>query len=293
MSNKVLVIGAINIDINIQSNKPYTMHDSNVVNRTINIGGVGGNIAQNLARLGAQVDCLTILGSDSFSHDIMAQFQKLGIAYNQSFITDHNSNLYISVLDEQGDLLIGLNDMKSIDALTPELLATKFDYINGFDTIVIDNNLTEEAIRYILQHFHDKFLVMDAVSSEKAHKLLGAFDYVNLVKMNNLEYETIFKGKPKLQNSIFDLVDKKLQLLITNHHHKIVLHTAQKTYKKTPIPCKNIVSTSGAGDALLSGYLYGLLIQKEPEEALQIGIDLAYQTLLVPTSTTSEVNRNE
>ena len=293
MLNNVLVIGAVNIDINTQTVKPYTMHDSNIINSTISIGGVGGNIAFNLARLGVHVSFLTILGNDSFAHTITKTFKELQIQYPESLILDTKSNLYISVLDHQGELFLGLNDMKSISYLTPTIIQSKHDYISQFNTIVIDNNLEAETIHHICKTYHDKFLIIDAVSCEKAPKLLPVLDYVNIVKMNKLEYDELFDGKAEAQNTLQNQITKGLQVLLTDHDQDIFVYTAHKTYQTTPIPCSNIVSTSGAGDGLLSGYIYGIVSGKTIEESLEIGKRIAYVTSQVPTSTSKEVKSNE
>jgi len=293
MSTKVLLIGAVNIDINLQPLHPFIMQDSNAITRTTSVGGVGGNIAQNLARLGLDVSFLTILGTDSFSTIITTQFKELQIEYRESIQIDTASNLYISILDLEGELFLGLNDMKSISYLTREIIQQKSDYISQFDTIVIDNNLEEDTIQYICETYQDKFLVIDAVSSEKAPKLLSVLDYVNIVKMNKIEYDILFKDKKDLQKLLQTQISNGLQVLLTNHEHEIHLYTAHKIYKTTPIPCTDVVSTSGAGDGLLSGYLCGILQGLSIEEALELGKQVAYRTIQVPTSTTNEVKKNE
>lgn len=293
MSNKVLIIGAVNIDINVHTEKPYTLKDSNVIDRTLNIGGVGANIAQNLAHLGLDVSFLTVLGRDLFTSPITSVLSNLAIDYHQSDFVQMSSNLYISVLDEQGDLWVGLNDMKSVELLSVDALIRKDSYISQFDTIVIDNNLPQDSIVYLCETYQDKFLVMDAVSCEKAAKLIPVLGYVNLIKLNQLEYNTLFQNNKAMGKILFVMIEQGLQVLLTNHDQEITLFQKHNTYHTKPLVCPNIVSTSGAGDALLSGYVYGLIRNMDYKQAIDIGKQLAYQTLLVPTSTTNEVNIDE
>ena len=42
MLNKVLVIGAVNIDIFASTDKPYVLEDSNPATISLGFGGVGG-----------------------------------------------------------------------------------------------------------------------------------------------------------------------------------------------------------------------------------------------------------
>jgi len=58
--NRILVIGAQNIDIFAKTKEDYTLRDSNVAQITLAYGGVGRNITENIKRLGNDVSFLNI-----------------------------------------------------------------------------------------------------------------------------------------------------------------------------------------------------------------------------------------
>ena len=66
MKDYVVVVGGLNIDIAGLSGDVYREKDSNIGEVTINIGGVGQNIAQNLTKLGTPTYLVTVYGDDSF-----------------------------------------------------------------------------------------------------------------------------------------------------------------------------------------------------------------------------------
>ena len=64
---KVLIIGAQNIDIYAKTEDEYILQDSNLANIHIAFGGVARNIAANIRRMNNAVSFLTIFGDDEFS----------------------------------------------------------------------------------------------------------------------------------------------------------------------------------------------------------------------------------
>ncbi|MEI8181049.1 PfkB family carbohydrate kinase, partial [Aestuariivirga sp.] len=62
---RVIVIGGANVDIKGRSRGSFVAGTSNPGEVTVSAGGVGRNIAENLARLGISVSLVTALGQDA------------------------------------------------------------------------------------------------------------------------------------------------------------------------------------------------------------------------------------
>ncbi len=63
---KICVIGGANVDITASSEEAFRIGDSNPGRVEVSWGGVGRNIAHNLALLGDEVQLLTIFGGGLF-----------------------------------------------------------------------------------------------------------------------------------------------------------------------------------------------------------------------------------
>ena len=61
------VVGGVNMDIGGQSDGPLVPGDSNPGRVRISLGGVGRNIAHNMALLGLDVRFLTAFGDDLYA----------------------------------------------------------------------------------------------------------------------------------------------------------------------------------------------------------------------------------
>ena len=284
--NKVLVIGAVNIDIFASTDAPYVLEDSNLAKISLGFGGVGGNIATNLNNLDLDVSILTTFSDDLLGTFLKAQYLKLGINTDKALTSStKNSSVYLGVLDEDNDLFLGLNDMDITKELNTDYIEKNTDYINQFEYIVIDNNLDQETLKYILTTFHNKTLILDAVSAKKVGKLKGLLSYISVLKVNQIELDMLSK-EPNLEAQIKDLLDQGLkEILVTNKENPVYYSNKSQTKVFKTLHCDNIVNATGAGDAFISGYVYGLVTNAPLDKRVAIAMKFARDTLTVQTST--------
>ncbi|MBU1019973.1 MAG: carbohydrate kinase family protein [Firmicutes bacterium] len=290
----VLVIGAQNIDIFARSHKTYTLHDSNIAKIHIAFGGVGRNIAENLRRLGNSVSFLTVFGDDYFSQSAHSSLLDMGMDISESLHLKNASNsVYLGVMDKGNDLFVGLNDMDIVHQLNKAFFISKHEYINRFSTIVIDNNLPQESIDYLLTTYHDKEIVMDGVSTKKVIKIKHHLDKISVLKLNHLELEKLAKDGS---------IDEKIQylknqgantLLITNQDQDVMLVKGEEVHTITPYKVRKIVNASGAGDSFLSGFVHGMINGYSETDCLDCATKVAYLTLLSRNSTNELLNIEE
>ena len=80
----IAVVGGVNIDIGGRSDAPLVAGDSNPGRIRSSLGGVGRNIAHNLALLGAKVKLITALGADDGAKRVEASCADLGIDLTDS-----------------------------------------------------------------------------------------------------------------------------------------------------------------------------------------------------------------
>lgn len=278
--SKVLIIGAQNIDIFTKSYMDMVEGDSNPAKINLAFGGVGRNIAVNLKRLGHNVHFLTVFGDDVFSKYAQQSLLKLGVKTKESlFLNNANNSIYLGIMDKESNLHMGFNDMQIIEKLNPDYLKSKLDVILGFDTIIIDNNLNELSIDYLLSQVKEKTVVMDAVSAHKAYKLKKHLDKISILKLNQMELDELSKySSSKKQLEELHLRGAKT-ILLTNQEKESILSQGKISISQKPEPLEKIENTSGAGDAFLCGYLHGFLLKKSEENRLKMANYAAGVTL--------------
>ncbi len=285
----ILVIGAQNIDLYAHSKSDFLLHDSNSSKIELAFGGVACNIATNLSILGDNVSLLTVFGDDYFSQLARQNLSKLNINFNRSLVVKNAGNsIYLGVMDKANDLFLGLNDMEIVQKLNIDFFEDKRNYIDDFDFLVIDNNLDEKALQYLLTTFEHKTIIMDAVSALKAPKLQSILCYIDLLKVNMLELD-ILSDKESIKLKLTELLDQGVgSVLLTNSDKEINYISKDKHIITNPIFIDKINNATGAGDAFLSGFIHKLIQEESVEDCLESAKNVAYECLQSPHSTNNK-----
>ena len=166
----VTVTGGVNVDIGGKPGAPLVSGDSNPGTVHSSLGGVGRNIAHNLALLGLDVRLVTAFGDDLNAKKISDSCAELGVDISQSpVISGGRTSTYLFINDEKGDMALAVSDMEIYSHLTPEVLEKRLKLFNGSGAVVLDANLPEESIRYLAENCTAP-LFADPVSTAKAGK---------------------------------------------------------------------------------------------------------------------------
>ena len=250
------VVGGVNIDIGGRSDAPLVAGDSNPGRIRSSLGGVGRNIAHNLALLGAKVRLITALGADDGAKRIEASCADLGIDLTDSlYVPDGATSTYLFLADSNGDMALAMNDMAIYEQLTPAFLETKLTTLNAAALVVLDTNPSAESIRYLGEHCTAP-LFADPVSAAKAGKLEPILGRLYTLKPNRMEAELLSGVTVTDEASLYRAADTLLAaglqrvfislgadgVLAADHERKIHLHN---------LPAR-MVNTTGCGDAFMA-----------------------------------------
>ena len=107
-------IGAANVDIRGRSDGRLIMGDSNPGMLYTTLGGVCRNICENLARLGSDVKLVTVVGDDESGRSIVRGCEAAGIDMRHTSVLEgERSSSYMSILDEKGDKVLAMSDVRT------------------------------------------------------------------------------------------------------------------------------------------------------------------------------------
>ncbi|MCR5290488.1 MAG: bifunctional hydroxymethylpyrimidine kinase/phosphomethylpyrimidine kinase [Treponema sp.] len=280
----VVVIGGANIDIQGFPFSPLIMHDSNPGLIKLSCGGVGRNIAENLARLGCDVRLISILGDDAFAHQLRTETEAAGVDISNC-ITVHNdtTSTYLSILNTSGDMEIALASMEILNKLTVSSIKTKADVIRNAAAVVLDTNLNEEVISYILTTFPDTVFFADPVSVTKAHKLVQNLGNLYCIKPNILEAEVLTGKKlstvEEIEQAGHDLLSRGVQQVVISRGEDGLYCCNEDESFFRPAPQVHIKNCTGAGDAFMAGLVYSWLHGMTLQEAAAFAEGASKMTL--------------
>lgn len=258
---KILIIGGINIDIISKSYNRFVLYDSNPSKVIKSIGGVSKNILENLVRLEQDVTYITAIGNDYHGNLIEKYLDKFNI---KTYILKSNKNdtsTFIALDDSDGDLIAASNDMLVCDEITPKYIKSLNLNKEDFEYTIIDANLPKETINYILKTFNNVYF--EAISTNKVFKIEENLNNLYGFKSNFLE-ASVLTGLDDIDD-ISKYLSKKgvKEVIITDGKNGSYLYKDNKLVKHDVYKSK-IVTTLGAGDAFLSGYVYAKINNLDP-----------------------------
>ena len=119
MKQWVVVVGGTNMDVVARTTAPLVAATSNPGRTRISPGGVGRNVAENLARLGSRVALVSTVGSDPDGDWLLEATAAAGVDVSP-VLRGGQTGRYVALLDAGGELVAGVSDMAATDALGPE-----------------------------------------------------------------------------------------------------------------------------------------------------------------------------
>src|SRR5690554_159125 len=289
--DKVLIIGASNIDFIGKSKNKLIKNDSNIGTVKVAFGGVGRNVCENLACLGVDTSFITAIGNDDLGSRLKNELEELNVKLIIPKTGLETSN-YMAIHDINGDMAYAISDMKIVDEINPEFIAENLKLENDYKYIVLDGNLNKTVINYILNRYQNKFIV-DGISTNKVLKFKDNLEKLFLLKANIYEAQALANENLKGRELIEKLFSIGLrQVIVTDGANDIYYGSNNMIGKIKVEKVRNIVNATGAGDSMLAGIILGLLKNKELKDAIEIGKKISKITLLSTDAVSKDINKN-
>ena len=285
--------GGANVDMSATLADTFIAADSNPGHIDVGYGGVARNIAHNLALLGARTQLLTVFGGDLFGgllHDFCKQ---QGIDVHLSARENElRSGIYVCINNHGGEMIAAVADTEAIKAITPEWLEKRSGEINASDYIVADTNISEDAIRWLMEHVTVP-LFIDGVSSTKAHRVLNALrkaklPYLHTLKLNLKEALAVTETATYAEAAQALLNLGVAHVYITLGSEGVYCRNAAEEWLFPALPGE-IVNTTGAGDAFLAGVVYGNAKGIAFPQTAQYGLMAARAALMSPKAVNPDI----
>ncbi len=259
----VTVVGGVNMDIGGQPGEDLVPRDSNPGTVRMSLGGVGRNIAHNLALLGVDTRLLTVFGDDLNAQKIAASCGELGIDISQSpVVPGGRTSTYLFINDQRGDMALAVSDMDIYRHLTPQVLAQRQKLLGASQVVVLDTNIPEESIRYLAENCPAP-LFADPVSTAKAGKLRPVLGRLHTLKPNRMEAE-LLSGVPitdeqSLRRAAETLLDTGLRRVFISLGADGVFAADHSAQVHLPVLEAEMANTTGCGDAFMAAIAWAYL----------------------------------
>ena len=268
---QVVVIGGVNIDLVGTSDAPMRRGDSNPGRLRVSVGGVGRNIAENLALLGAEVELMTALGDDDWADLIRANCLSRGIGLRYARqLRRAACGTYLCLNEPDGDLYAAVADMQACAGISPRWIRQHLDALRAADLIVVDANIPEESCAFLVEALPGKRIAADPVSAAKAVRLRPLLGALSVLKPNRAEAEAL-TGEKEPRAAAARLREKGVENVFLTLGGEGVWWDAPEGSGQTACLTGATVNTTGCGDAFLAAACMALCRGHSAEEAARAG----------------------
>ncbi len=242
------------------------------------LGGKGINAGRITGGFGITTRNVALLGEDN-SHEVLSYFEKDGMEVLAHVVPGH-TRTNIKVVELVKDITTDINEEGIyIDQVNQEaLMALLDDAVKYSDYLIMGGSLAKGMPV-------DTYGKIAARYKEQCHVVIDADDEVLLEGLKG----SPFLIKPNI-HELEDALDRNLTdnasiveagreiiatygvvyVLVSMGAEGSLLVTEHSAYRGGTVPT-TIVSTVGAGDSMLAGFVYGLVQHHAPEDCLAIG----------------------
>ncbi len=294
----VLVIGAAAIDVKGTSHQRLLPKNYNLGSIHSTFGGVARNIAENLARLDVNVILLTALGEDIAGDSVFFHCTRTGINMSHARrCPGARTSQFMAVFDKDHSMEAAISDFEIMPYVDVAYLDSNRDLFTQAQMVVIDLNLTDDALRYVME-LADQYnlpVVADPTSPVRAGRLQPILSQLYLVTPNAAE-TTALCGLDvpahDLDTAIqaaHNLISMGTEIAIVTLGERGLAYSDGTNHGHIPAVKTKIVDETGAGDALTAAVIFGLLNDLPLDEAMRLGVTAASITLRCKESVSPEL----
>jgi ribokinase len=240
---------------------------------TTGFGGKGANQAVIAAHCGAEVHFVGKLGRDLFGDSIAENFKKLGIDSEYVERSDTPNGVAHIWVDSNGEnriiIIPGANheieSKKAIEAI---------ESIAGLAVVVAQCEIKQEVTLAAFSAAKKRgcaTILNPAPYQPLSKALLAVTDWII---PNESEFKELHGQAPTSDDVLRSFRPGK-NSIVTLGSEGAVLITSDGDLTRMSAPKVNAVDTTGAGDAFVGVFAFGLASGKNPEDAMKLGVKVA------------------
>lgn len=258
-------------------------------------GGVAANVARNLARLGCPVTLFSVVGQDEAGDGLLRGLESDGV--NVAGVTGsvvHATANYTAVLEPDGNLFVGLADMDVFEEANEVWADGIASQLEQNALWVVDANLPAPTIGRLLKaHKGGAKVLGDPISVAKAARFQDALSWIDVIFPNMKEAAVLSGvnvGRPEDVPVAASEIRRRgvKTVIVTLGADGVYVESESGGRFVLAIPPARVRDVTGAGDALVAGFAYGLAMGGKYEPELY-GLAAASLTLETDESTAADL----
>ena len=271
MSKRVLVIGSINVDYVIHTDRLPKLGETLTGSQfSMNFGGKGANQAVALAKAGCQVRMLGAVGNDLLGELALKNLSDCGVDASAVLRVDAPTGAAVITVcggDNHIVLDVGANAF-----VTPEVIRNAVDLLQWADTVVMQYEIPTESVLAAAQAAHGmgKRVVVNPAPVKEIDPAL--YGYVDLFVPNEFEAELITGIRQETDDDARRAIDALKRLgcknVIVTLGERGSAYSKDDTVAFHGVYRVTRVDTTAAGDSFIGGICARLCEGSSLDEAV-------------------------
>ena len=285
MAGPIVCIGGSFVDELFHTREEILYGSTNVATVKKAAGGVGRNIAHQLALLEVPVELISVFGNDQDGDWLKKICSDAGIKFDASITIEDSTGKYIGIIDKEGSLYTAFLTNQVNRWLSPEHLELRKELLRTASWLLADTNIPAETIDWLLQFSRHAGipLIIEPVSVPPAKKLMKTnLSGLYAITPNEDELPALCSEIAlTTSQQVDELLSRGVQVIWLHHGKEgSVLYSREQTIKLPATPV-DVIDCTGAGDASVAGFLLGKYLGKEDLDCLKLAHTLSSEVLKV------------
>lgn len=286
----VTVIGTVFVDCKGFALQPYLPTGRNLGTICFTHGGVGRNVAENMARLALPVAFVATVDATGLGEEVIARLRRTGIDTRYCQAVDNGMGMWLAIMDRNGDLAGSISQMPSLDGLENLILMQGEEIVASSSHIVLELDLNEEIARSITRLARHRNKPVYGIPGNlnvvlRNRDILKGLDcficnHIEAERLSGIPFGQLTRSEQMAQCGAIARQEGLQSLVITLGAEGAVYYDrVSDASGYQPVFPVELVDSSGAGDAFFSGTVMGLIHQQPLAEAVLYGTKAAGWTI--------------
>lgn len=281
----IVVIGDVFIDIKGYSTSPYIPYGRNAGTVVQIHGGVGRNVAEDIANVELEPTFVSAVDNDAMGEDVIQKLKRHKVNTQYMKKVENGMGTWLAVFDHEGDVVGSISKRPDHSAVERILDEHGDEIFKDADSIAIEIDLDKEIVKKTFAYAEKYNKKVYALVSNMSIAIERR-DFIRRTECfvcNQQEAGILFSEdyeKLTAEELSEVLVERirsaKIPKMVVTMGEQGAVYADQNGDKGVQPALKvDVIDTTGAGDAFFSGVCIGLTYGKTLREACAIGTRLS------------------
>lgn len=286
----IVIIGAVFVDIKGYPDGRFVPNGRNAGNIEQVHGGVGRNVAEDVANCELRPTFVSLVNSTGIGEDVVKKLRSHKVNTDYIRATPDGMGTWLAVFDDTGDVYASVSKRPDLTPIADILDEQGDEIFQKADSVIIEIDLDKEIVKRILrlaQKYHTPVYAVPAniaIAMERRDFLQSIDCFVCNVQEAGMLFSDDYSrlGQQQMQRILSEKVRSAQipKMIVTMGAKGAVYADMEGDMGYCPARKVPVNDTTGAGDAFCAGVAIGLTYGKTLKEACEIGTHLAASVIV-------------